>query len=233
MTQATERQAEGHLAWALPEGLDVPPDKLEYRLDIYTEAILLHQFTDDGTTTRLVSATDVAKAFTQHLRLSSGVLPEGALWWGTGPEGDEIALWRKAQVWKVALVTEAFKPPRRFALPMPGLVFICSAGRPPRVFAAKSRPRDLGWPLCKAPLFNIMDDARSCAGTHKYPERLEEIPESFMVSFFTREGHTEGRSRKHPKDLLRVWEELDGKKHYPIRDLVPWGTLEKALGLEG
>lgn len=221
---------EKEFRWALPEGLDVPPDKLSLRMDIFHETILLHQFGEDGTTTRVVSALDVARAFTRDIRLHSGVLPEGALWWSMGPEGEEVALWRSPRVWRVALVVEAFQPPRRFALPMPGLVFVCSSGRPPRVYAAKRRPASPAWPLYHAPLFNLFGDGRSCAGTHNYPDRVGEAPESFFQSFFTREGDARGRSKKHPDNLLALWEELDGKKSYPIRDMVTFGTVEQVMG---
>ena len=72
-------QDSSSLRWALPEGLKVPPDQLVYRLDIFGESILLHRFQDGETTTRPVSAVDVARAFSSELRLASGVLPEGAL----------------------------------------------------------------------------------------------------------------------------------------------------------
>ena len=220
--------------WALPEKLDIPPDELRYRVDIYGESILLHRFGDNGDTTpRPVSAQDIARAFAREMRFSSGVLPEGALWWSMGPEGNEIALWRPPRVWRVALVVEAFKPPRRFSLPLPGLVFICSQGRPPRVYAAKRRPASPGSPLCKAPLFNLLGGERACSGTHRWPERVGETPESFFLAYFTREGEHRGRSRKHPEDLLALWNELDGRKRFPVKDLMPCCTVEEVMGKKG
>ncbi|MEK7848624.1 MAG: hypothetical protein AAB270_06845 [Chloroflexota bacterium] len=227
----TEKVETG-LKWALPEGLEVPPDELRVRVDIYDETIVLHQFGRDGTQTRVVSALDISRAFAQELRLGSGLLPQGALWWASGPEGQEVALWRPPQVWKVALVVEVFQPPRRFTLPMPGLVFVCSPGRQPRVYAAKRRPASLGSPLYHAPLFNVFQDGRTCAGTHRYPEKVEEIPESFFMSFFTREGQSQGRSKKHPTNLLKLWEELDGKARYLLRDMVFLGTVEQVMGVK-
>lgn len=217
--------------WALPEELDVPADQLRYRVDIFNEAVLLHQFGENGdTTTRPVSAQDIARAFAREMRFSSGVLPEGALWWSMGPEGEEVALWRPPRAWKVALVVEAFQPPSRFSLPLPGLVFICSSGRPPRVYAAKKRPASPGSPLMKAPLFNLLSGERACSGTHRWPERVADQPESFFMAYFTREGETRERSRKHPQDLLALWEELDGQKHFPVKDLMPCCTVEEAMG---
>jgi hypothetical protein len=224
---------EKEFRWALPEGLEVPPDRLAIRLDIFQETILLHQFGEDGTTVRVVSALDVARAFTRDIRLHSGVLPEGALWWSMGPEGDEVALWRSPRVWRAALVVEAFQPPRRFTLPMPGLVFVCSAGRPPSVFAAKRRPAGPHYPLYHAPLLNLFSDGGSCTGTHKYGQDVGQHPEEFFTAFFSNAGHTSGRSRKHPNNLLALWEELDGKKSYPIRDMVLFGTVEQVMGARG
>ena len=222
------------LTWALPESMNIPVDKLRYRVDIFEEAILLHQFGENGaTSTRPVSAHDIARAFAREMRFASGVLPEGALWWSLGPEGEEVALWRPPRVWKAALVLEAFQPPRRFSLPMPGLVFVCSPGRPPRVYAAKKRPASPGSPLCKAPLFNLLGGERACSGTHRWPDRVEEVPESLFQAFFTREGEVRSRSRKHPQDLLALWEEINGKKYFPVRDLLPCCTVEEAMGKKG
>jgi len=48
--------------WALPEGLDAPPDKLRLRLDFYQEAVVMHLLEDEVITTRVVSARDIALA---------------------------------------------------------------------------------------------------------------------------------------------------------------------------
>ncbi|GAI99783.1 unnamed protein product, partial [marine sediment metagenome] len=98
-------------------------------------------------------------------------------------------------------------------------------GRPPRIFAAKKRPVKLSDKIYHAPLFNIFDHGGSCPGTHKFPQNIKEIPESFFLSFFTKEAAYRSRSKKHPEDLLKLWEELDGKKRYPLKDLVPCGKV--------
>ena len=75
-----------------------------------------------------------------------------------GRDRQVVALWRPPQVWPVALQREAFKPPARLRLPMPGLVFVCSPGRAPWVYAAASRPTDTEQPLFRAPAFNVFRD---------------------------------------------------------------------------
>ena len=215
--------------WALPESLEVPPDELKCRLDFYQDAIILYLLDKGVITTRMVSARDVSLALLSEVPLTSGLLPEGALWWGQGKEGVEVALWRPARVWPIALVTEPLKPPKRLRLPMPGLIFVCYPGRPPKVYAAKKRPTNPRDTIYHAPLFNVFPDGRTCTGTHKYPEQLDEIPESFFTSFFSLEAGFTGRSKKYPNNLLRLWEELDGKKRYPLRDLVPIGKVEDIM----
>ena len=215
--------------WALPESLEVPPDELKARLDLYQDSIILYLLDKGVITTRVVSARDIALALLREVPLGSGLLPEGALWWAQAKEGVEVALWRPPRVWPVALETEPFKPPRRLKLPMPGLIFICSPGRPPKVYAAKRRPTSLEDVIYHAPLFNVFSDGRTCPGTHKYPEDLGELPESFFTSFFTPTGDYRRRSKKYPDDLLRLWEELDGKERYPLRDLVPFGEVKDIM----
>lgn len=215
--------------WALPECLEVPPDELKARLDFYQDSIILYLVEKGIITTRCVSARDVALAFLHEVPLGSGLLPEGALWWAQGKEGVEVALWRTPRVWSVALETEAFKPPRRLKLPMPGLIFICSPGRPPKVYAAKRRPTSLEDAIYHAPLFNVLRDGRTCAGTHRYPEDVAQIPESFFTSFFTPTADYRGRSKKYPDDLLELWEELNGKARYPLKDLVRGGKVKDIM----
>jgi PRTRC genetic system protein B len=215
--------------WALPESLKVPADELQARLDFYGDSVVLYSLDNGVIRTRMVSARDISMALLQEVPLSSGLLPRDALWWKQGKEGLVIALWRAPRVWPTALQLEAFKPPRRFRLPMPGLIFICSPGRPPRVYAAKKRPKDAKQVIYHAPLFNVFANGSTCAGTHRYPVDISQVPESFFTSFFTRDATHGGRSKKYPDDLLSLWEELDGQTRYPLSDLVPVGKVEDIL----
>ena len=212
--------------WALPEALNVPPDELQVRLDFHRDSILMYLLDEGVITTRMVSASEIALALLQEMPLGSGLLPPGTLWWSHGRDGPEIALWRSPRVWKVALQVEAFQPPRRFNLPLPGLIFICQAGRAPRIYAAKGRPKSPEDMIFHAPLFNIFRNGTTCPGTHRFPPNIEEIPESFFASFFTATADHNGRSKKYPDNLLRLWEELDGRKRYPPGDLVPLGKVK-------
>ena len=217
--------------WSMPGATDVPRDALKVQLEVYGETILLRGFEGDTNWVRTVSADEIANVFTQHLGFSSGLLPQDALWWGQGETGQVAALWRPPQVWPVALQREAFKAPARLRLPMPGLVFVCSPGRAPWVYAALSRPTDPDQHLYRMPAFNVFGDGRVCPGSHEFPEEVGQIPESFFRSFFSMTGDSRNRSKKHPDDLHALWEEIDGKTEYPVEDLVPQCTVAQAMAV--
>ena len=217
--------------WSLPGPTEVPRDDLKVQLEVYGETILLRGFEDDTAWVRTVSADEIAGVFTQHLGFSSGLLPQEALWWNQGETGQVVGLWRPPQVWPVALQREAFKPPARLRLPMPGLLFVCSPGRAPWAYAALNRPTDPEQHLFRIPAFNVFRDGRVCPGSHRFPEEVGLIPESFFQSFFSSTGDTRDRSKKHPDNLHTLWEELDGKTEYPIEDLVPQCTVAHAMAV--
>ena len=217
--------------WSLPGPADAPRDDLKLQLEVYGETILLRGFENDSAWVRTVSADEIANVFTQHLGFSSGLLPEETLWWNQGETGQVVALWRPPQVWPVALQREAFKPPARLRLPMPGLVFVCSPGRAPWVYAAAGRPTDPEQHLFRAPAFNVFGDGRVCPGSHRFPEEVGLIPEGFFQSFFSLTGDTRNRSNKHPENLVALWEEIDGTTSYPMEDLVPQCTVAHAMAV--
>ena len=217
--------------WSLPVQDDLPRDTLQFQLEVYGETVLLRGFEADRTWVRTVSADEIANVFIRHLGFSSGLLPENSLWWNQGETGQVVALWRPPQVWPVALQREAFQPPARLRLPMPGLVFVCSPGRAPWVYAALERPTDPEQQLYRAPAFNVFRDGRVCPGSHRFPEEVGRIPESFFQSFFSLTGDSQGRSKQHPDNLQALWEELDGKAEYPLEDLVPQCTVGHAMAV--
>ena len=221
----------GTTQWSLPGPADAPRDVLKVQLEVYNETILLRGFEDDSTWVKTVSADEIANVFTQHLGFSSGLLPQEALWWNQGETGQVVALWRPAQAWPVALQREAFQPPARLRLPMPGLVFVCSPGRAPWAYAALDRPRDPEQQLFRIPAFNVFGDGRVCPGSHKFPDEVGLIPESFFQSFFSATGDSHNRSKKHADNLPALWEELDGKTEYPVEDLVPQCTVAHAMAV--
>ena len=217
--------------WSLPGQTAAPGDELQMQMEVYKETILLRGFENDFAWVRTVSADAIADVFTQHLGFSSGLLPEEALWWCQGETGQVVGLWRPPQVWSMAVQREAFAPPARLRLPMPGLVFVCSPGRAPWVYAALDRPAGPEQQLFRTPAFNVFGDGRVCPGSHRFPEEVGLIPESFFQSYFSLTGDSRNRSMKHPDNLQALWEELDGTTAYPTEDLVPQCTVAHAMAV--
>ncbi len=216
---------------ALPDGRLQYIDTLKAQLEIYQESILLRTFDNKTTSVRTISADEIAHAFIEHMGMTTGILPENAVWWNQGPNGQMVALWREPRVWPVALQREPFAPPDRLRLPMPGLLFLCSPARAPWLFAATQRPTGREDILYHAPTFNIFANGRTCPGSHRFPMDISLIPESFFESFFSMTGSSRDRSQKHPTNLLALWDELNGADSYPTDDLVPIGTVGGALAL--
>ncbi|MDO8751044.1 MAG: hypothetical protein Q7K03_07860 [Dehalococcoidia bacterium] len=218
---------------ALPLDLGVAPDSLEAQIQFFSESVRLITYDKNGAgTVKMVSAMDVAKTLSSAISLDTGLLPPDTLWWAADQPTPLYALWQKPRKWKVALQLKPFEPAERLEIPMPGLIFICQAGRPPRIFAAKKRPVRYEDRVYKAPLFNVFNDGRSCPGNHKYPVCIPEIPESFFLAFFTLAGDSRERSKKHPKDLADLWHEINGTERFPTTDLVPCGNVAQIIGMK-
>ncbi len=211
--------------WANASISDVPRDKLRMQLEFYQESLVLKGFDDEVSWIRRVSADEIAATLTHHMGARTGLLPRDTLWWRQSREGTITALWREPQVWAASLQAKAFEALERFRLPMPGLVFICPPGQAPWVFAARERPEDPGARLYHAPTFNVFRNGRVCPGNHTFPERPEEIPESFFQSHFSTTGDTQGRSKKHRDQLYDLWKEINGRDEYPLDDLVEIGDV--------
>ena len=220
---------EGKMLWALPNAMGATKDKLRGQVEIYEQSVLLRTFSEDKNTVKYISAEDLADAFTQEISISSGMLPPETLWWNQNFHGMTTGLWRPPRVWPVAVQMRPFEPARRLKLPMPGLVFACRPSSPPRVYAAKERPVSEKDNLYRAPAYNVFGDGAVCPGTHSFPDDVNLIPESFFESFFSMTGNPENRSKSHPKNLIELWEELDGQDEYPLEDLVWQCNIESAM----
>ena len=84
-TEALSKELKAY-QWALPEGIEVPPDELRCRLDFYQDAIILYLVDNGVITTRMVSARDIVISLLSEVPLNSGLLPRDTLWWGQGKE---------------------------------------------------------------------------------------------------------------------------------------------------
>ncbi len=230
-TSESASKSDKSFGWAIPEELGIPPDPIRLRLDFHHQAVTMTSFDGDLTQTKIVSAMDVAHALARELSYTTGLLPEGTLWWTNTARGPLFALYSPPQVRKVALQVGIDKPTKRFQIPLPGLVFLCRPAAPPWVYAVEKKPEAESDTVFKAPLANVFADGRSCPGSHKYPVDVRESIDSFFVSFFSAAGDLLGRSKKYPNNVLEMWAFLDGKKTFPIGDLVKHGTIHDLLNM--
>jgi len=219
-------------SWAVPKELGIPPAPLRLRLDFFHQSTIMTYFKGDTVVTTQVDAMDVAHALASDLSFGTGLLPQGALWWRNTRGGPVYAIYVEPKIWKIALQVDVDKPPRRFTLPMPGFIFLCSPGTPPWVYAVKRKPTKETDTVYNAPLCNLHQDGKSCAGTHQYPTRAEDIVQSFFTSFFTATAALRNRSTLYPDSVVQLWEFLDKKKKFPTGDLVPIATIRDIMNME-
>lgn len=217
--------------WAVPGELGIPPDPLRLRLDFHHQAVVMTSFEDETVSSKVVSAMDIAHALAGELSFGSGLLPANTLWWQNTKVGPVIAIYEEPQVRILTLQLDVNKAPKRFKVPMPGLIFLCRPAVPPWVYAVKRKPTKEKDAIYHAPLANIFANGRSCPGSHKYPLRVAEVPKSFFISFFSATAHLRDRSKKFPQNVIHLWEFLDGKKKYPMEDLIQLGTVHDLLNM--
>ena len=219
-------------SWAVPKELGIPPDPLRLRLDFHHQATVMTIFRENSVITKPVDAMDVAHALASDLSFGTGLLPPDTIWWLNTRHGPVFALYVKPKIWKLALQRDIGKPPQRFTVPLPGLIFLCLPGQPPWCYAVKKQPTKETDIVFKAPLANIFEDGRSCTGSHKYPTRVADTVTSFFASFFSATADLQGRSVRFPKNVIDLWVFLDGKKGFPTEDLVKFGTIADLMNIE-
>lgn len=217
--------------WAIPDELGVPADPLRLRLDFHHQAVVMTLFEEEISSTRVVSAFDIAHALAKELSFGTGLLPSNTLWWVNTKEGPVTALYIEPRIRTLALQEAALSAPRRFTIPLPGFIFICTPGKAPWVYAVKKKPTTEKDLVYKAPLSNIHENGKSCPGDHRYPTRVQEIPESFFISFFTATDDLKNRSKMFPGNITHLWEHLDKKKRFPKDDLVRHGTVRDLMDM--
>ncbi len=218
--------------WAIPKELGIPPDPLRLRLDFHHQSTVMTFFQGDLVTTKQVDAMDVAHALASDLSFGSGLLPPDTIWWQNTRGGPVFALYVTPKTRTLALQEDIKKLPRRFNVPLPGLIFLCTPGQPPWVVACKRKPTKESDIVYHAPLCNIFRNGRSCPGSHKYPTRVADIVQSFFISFFSATADLQGRSQKFPKNVIDLWKFLDGKRQFPTDDLVKFGTIGDLMNME-
>jgi PRTRC genetic system protein B len=211
-----------------PEALDATPRAAVVLTD---ESAWLARYDARGERTALypVTAADVATAFNHRFGSSTGLLPEGVLFWQhTTGQGDRLGLW--------------LPPARRtlrfggriasLSLMLPGLVFV-GCGARYWLYASPERP-SAAHRLYRAPLPNVHGhDGLICQGSVRFPKCTAATVRTAATLFFESEfnydlldGNLVG---DNPVKTLRS---LSKAREFPARLLVPSITVAQLLGGE-
>lgn len=219
------------MQWAIPEELCIPKDPLRLRLDFHHQSVVLTDYDGELVNTRIVSAYDIAEALATELSFGTGLLPTNTLWWRNTRIGPVYAIYEEPKIRVLSLQVEVGKDPQRYRLPLPGFIFLLTPGRSPWVYAVKKRPQSGNDKVYKAPLYNVYQTGYTCAGSNAYPKDVSEMVQNFFASFFTKHLANDNRI-KSKISMDEFWRHLDGKKQFPLTELVEHGTVNDLLNMD-
>jgi hypothetical protein len=203
-----------------------PPQWPQLRLDFYKTAGLMSQWYEDGRqTTYPVSIHDVVSACIQ-IELSRGLLPPNKLFWRQRANQSMLGIYVPARRWRVQTADSTYH------LPMPPFIFVGN-GSSYAVFAVKKRPA-LSLPkgpssqhdlLFLAPCPNVYTHGGICQGNTPFPtcspQAMSPAWHLFMEGSLFNADLIQGKCQSHPQDVRQLWAELDGRKRFPLSELVP------------
>lgn len=200
------------------EGQNNTPQPPRLRLDFYNNAVLLSCWQDDGRLIAYpVSIHDVVGACTK-VELSSGLLPANALFWKQQSNQVMLGIYIPARRWKVQTEDHSYH------IPMPPFVFV-GFGTVYQIFAVKKRPLSEGDQLYHAPCPNVHTTGAICQGNTPFPnctpQTIEQALHLFLEGSLFNADLSRGKCQTYPEDVRKLWAELDGRKRFPLSELVP------------
>lgn len=209
----------------LPDALGLATSTLLARLEFWDDRLVHTTFPARGLAeSRLLDPADLASALAGRRVLRTGLLGPDALFVVQRGATTHTGVWSPPRRWPTALMRGGLVTDR-LMLPMPGAVVVTGSDGRHALFAATARPAagcaGLAQPLYRYPAFNLNTNETICAGSHIFGGDPWRTLDDFFESFFAAELTGQGRSRRHPDDLLARWRELDGAADYPLADLVP------------
>ncbi|MCI0580180.1 MAG: prokaryotic E2 ligase family D protein [Chloroflexi bacterium] len=209
------------------------PHTPRLRLDFYQTDVLMSRWEEDGrVTTYPVAIHDVVSACAR-VELGSGLLPPGVLFWKQQAGQLALGLHVPARRWRVQCDAPGGQGVKSYHVPMPPLVF-AGRGMSYHVFAVKKRPEREGDRLYHAPCPNVQGYGAICPGNTPFPvcspQSIQTALRLFMEGSLFDAHLSGGKCRRYPDDVRRLWLELEGKKSFPLAELVATGrTLRELL----
>jgi len=203
-----------------------PPPLPELRLDFYETAVFVSKWAADGRVqTYPVDVHDVVGACAK-MEMQSSLLPANTLFWGQLENMTKLGIYVPARRWQIQ--TDA----RHYHLPMPPLIFV-GVGTAYKVFAIKKRPfgqHSIQEPahtiqLYHAPCPNVYTGGGICSGNTPFPacspETIQTALGLFMEDSTFNADLCTNKCNSHKDDIRHLWEKLDEKKRFPLKELVP------------
>lgn len=219
-----------HFSTAQPH--ELVPDQLVSRIDIFRTNIQVTIYRDSHAVTTPTTPTEIQRALAPHVRVSTPILPPGALFWHNQKDRSTCAIWQPPSIKTVNIRAEPGKETQQLRLPMPAALFVCQTGRAPHMFACPDRPTQPEDKTYHFPAFNIFRDGRICPGSHLFSDDPAIAARDFWESGFTIEGDHNDRSLRHPASLWQLWQDINDTATFPNEDLVAGPTIEQIMHID-
>jgi PRTRC genetic system protein B len=206
-----------------------PMQSPRLRLDFYQTAVLLSRWEENGRIiAHPVSAHDVVSACV-NIALGSGLLPPNTLFWKQQANRPLIGIYVPARRWRMRVDSANRDGARTYHIPSPPLVFVGSDNAY-QIFAVKRRPRDAHERLYHAPCPNVHHHGGICSGNTPFPVCLPQTIKAalsiFMENSLFNGDLSRGKCHRYPDDVRELWAALEGKKRFPLSELV---SLKRVL----
>lgn len=196
------------------------------RLDLYEEAVVLTRYEGhDRRTSYPVAIDDLVAAFSR-VPVESGLLPANCLFWGRANGQTRVAIYVPSRRWRLQTAE------RIFHIPLPPLLF-AGAGEQYRVFAVKRRPQAMPIELFHCPTPNVHPSGVVCQGGVPFPacasNTVERALSLFLEGSLFNGDLATNKCRSFPEDVRQMWAEIEGKKCFPLSELVDSGKVLRDL----
>jgi PRTRC genetic system protein B len=203
-----------------------PAQTPRLRLDFFETAVILSRWEANGQTTSYpVAVQDVVSACT-GVTLSSGFLPPDTLFWRRQANQTTLGITVPGRRWQVRTDKKTYH------VPMPPLVFV-GRGHAYSLYAVKQKPLTIHTPLYHVPCPNVFADGGICPGATPFPACSAQSMNKALTLFWEGSlfnGHlSQGKCCSQPKDVRKLWVELDGRKRFPLAELVPMNKTLQSL----
>ncbi len=181
---------------------------------------LFRRRSETGVESKFVTLADVTAAFTQ-VEQDSGWIPAGVKRHGFNRNGRWFVYWQPAQIVHITLLQDGDQA-ETLNIPIPATILV-GEGRKFHLFASAGEFSPQA-PVYRAPFPNLHDDHSICWGNNTPAEAAPENAAQAWKLFFESPFNNHlvgGKSKRYKDDVRKRLCLLNGKRRYPLKDLVP------------